>query len=494
MSLKSAAVSGAKWTTVSTGFTAVIQFLQVTVLAWWLKPSDFGLMAMSMLVLNFAEICLDFGMSKAIIHRQDTSREQLSSLYWVNVFVGWVLFAACFAATPLVVIMFREPRLYHLVPLVSALFLIGPIGAQFALLLQKELRFRSLAVVEIVGSLMGALAAIGAAIAGLGVYALVLAQLAGSIVSTAILTMIGLRHWRPMFHFRRADLKGYMGFGLYQMGERTLNFLFSRTDQLLIGMFVGPIALGYYSFSWNLIIQPMNRVNPSLTKVAFPLFARMQNEEERLRRGYLTLIRILATINAPILLGFAAIAPVLIPIVYGVQWTAAVPLIQPLAVVGLLRCIMHPLGTLLLAKGRADLGFIWTLGVVGVNVAGVMISLHLGGLISIAYCLVLLHILYLLAMYTFVIRRLLGPCFSLYMGSLIPALAAAGVMVACVWFLPGLLPVGSTMLVAGQVAIGAIVYGAISILLQWPWLSEMAILFGVRTPFPPAIPRIPPST
>jgi hypothetical protein len=200
-SLKSAAVSGAKWTTVSTGFTAVIQSLQVTVLAWWLKPSDFGLMAMSMLVLNFAEICLDFGMSKAIIHRQDTSREQLSSLYWVNVFVGWVLFAACFAATPLVVIMFREPRLYHLVPLVSALFLIGPIGAQFALLLQKELRFRSLAVVEIVGSLMGALAAIGAAIAGLGVYALVLAQLAGSIVSTAILTMIGLRHWRPMFHF-----------------------------------------------------------------------------------------------------------------------------------------------------------------------------------------------------------------------------------------------------------------------------------------------------
>jgi hypothetical protein len=147
-------------------------------------------------------------------------------------------------------------------------------------------------------------------------YALVLAQLAGSIVSTAILTMIGLRHWRPMFHFRRADLKGYMGFGLYQMGERTLNFLYSRTDQLLIGMFVGPIALGYYSFSWNLIIQPMNRVNPTLTKVAFPLFARMQNEEERLRRGYLTLIRILATINAPILLGFAANAPVLIPIVY----------------------------------------------------------------------------------------------------------------------------------------------------------------------------------
>jgi Polysaccharide biosynthesis protein len=132
-------------------------------------------MAMSMLVLNFAEICLDFGMSKAIIHRQDTSREQLSSLYWVNVFVGWVLFAASFAATPLVVIMFREPRLYHLVPLGSALFLIGPIGAQFALLLQKELRFRSLAVVEIVGSFVGALAAIGAAIAGLGVYALVLA-------------------------------------------------------------------------------------------------------------------------------------------------------------------------------------------------------------------------------------------------------------------------------------------------------------------------------
>jgi O-antigen/teichoic acid export membrane protein len=294
-----------------------------------------------------------------------------------------------------------------------------------------------------------------------------------------------------MLHFRRSDLKGYMSFGLYQMGERTLNFIYSRMDQLLIGMFLGPIALGYYSFAWNLIIQPVNRINPILTKVAFPLFARIQNEEERLKRGYLTLVRIVATINAPMLVGFAAIAPTLIPLIYGAQWAAAISLIPPLAVVGLLRCIMNPIGTLLLAKGRADLGFIWTLGVVLLNTAAVMISLQLSGAVGIAYCLLMLHILYLFAIYTFVIRRLVGFCFALYIESLLPALTTAGIMAGCVWLLPSTPAVGSLALVVAQIATGAIFYGVATLVLQWPWLSEMAILFGFRLPARPANAALP---
>src|SRR5712691_7787785 len=105
-----------------------------------------------------------------------------------------------------------------------------------------------------------------------------------------------------MWRLRRADVDGLLAFGLYQMGERVLNFANSRLDQVLIGIFIGPHALGLYSLAWNLVLQPVTRLNPVLTRVAFPVFSLAQEEPERLKHGFLTLTWSLAAVNAPILI------------------------------------------------------------------------------------------------------------------------------------------------------------------------------------------------
>lgn len=428
MSLKKSAASGVKWTTVSSVAITVLQFIQLAVLARLLSPEDFGLMAMVAVVIGFAAAYADMGISAAIIHRQDATREQLSSLYWLNLLAGVLVYLVVLALTPVIVALYDEPRLSKLIPWITLTFLINPLGTQFQLLLQKNLRFRRLALIEISAALVGASVAIVAALLGQGVFALIWGTLSSNMTSALLLLSVGLREWRPQWYFRYADLTGYLSFGCYQMGERSINYLNSALDQLLVGSLLGAQALGYYKLAWSLAIQPIGRINPILTRVAFPLFARIQNEPERLQKGFLLVLRMLSTVNAPLLLGLAAVAPVLIPVVFGTQWMPAVPLVQVLAFVTLMRSTGNPVGSLLLAKGRADLGFKWNCLLLVTQLPGVYLGAYLGDALGVAISLVILQLIYSVFNYRILIRTLIGPCLREYLLSMLPALGLASVM------------------------------------------------------------------
>jgi O-antigen/teichoic acid export membrane protein len=479
MSLKAAAAQGAKWSAVSAAANAAIQFVQLAILARLLSPADFGLVAIVLVILGFAQTYLDMGISAAIIQRHDTSKDQLSSLYWLNIFCGWIIFGVTVAIAPLMALLFRQPYLLTIVPLAAIIFIIGPPGAQFYLLLQKRLNFRTLACIEVAAALSGAVVAIGGALANFGVLALILGQLVSGTVSSAILVMIGWRTWRPRLRFRREDIKGYLGFGLYQMGERTLNYFGSRVDQLIIGYVLGPEALGYYSVASTLVMQPVGKINPILTRVAFPLFAQVQDQTERLKRGYLTLVHVLSAINAPLLLGCAAVAPIFIPLVYGPKWGPSIALVQVLAGVGLLRAIINPIGTLQIAKGRADMGFFWNLTVVVLQFIGVPIGIYFGGSVGVAVALLVLLIGYYCGTYLFMVRILLGPCLKLFLGNTLIPVLIASVMAALVLQLPLLVIAPPPIVLAGQIVLGAIIYAALNMTLQPSLTREFTRMAGL---------------
>jgi lipopolysaccharide exporter len=477
MSLKRSAVAGVQWTAISSVVTALVQFGQIAILARLLHPSDFGLMAMVIIVLNFSEQYVDAGISNAMIHRQDSFSDRLSSFYWMNVLIGCFTFVIIVLATPLVAALFHQPRLASLVPLAAVTFLIGPFGSQFQILLQKELDFKTGAIISMTKASVAAGVAISAAYVGYGVLSLIFGQLAGVLVATGLLVVRGWQQWPPMLRFRCADLDGFLGFGLYQMGERTLNFLTSRSDQILIGALLGSQALGYYSLAWNLIILPVNRINPVLTQVAFPLFAKVQNERQRLANGYMTLLRVLTTVNSPILLGCAATASTLIPVIYGDQWIRSIFLVQVLAGVGLLRCVLNPMGPLLLAKGRADLGFFWDLCVFIPQISVVTLALYIAGLVGVVFSLLCLHIVYFFAYYWFVLRRLVGSCFKQFLTSALGPFAIASAMAISTWVLSRYIGSRSVSALSIEVCAGALIYAMLNLLLQRAWLRGMLSLW-----------------
>jgi len=410
------------------GVVTTLQFVTLAVLARLLSPSDFGLMGMVMVVIGFGRLFADMGISNAIIYRQDVTREELSSLYWLNILAGIVIFFIVCGACPFITAFYHEPRLSNLIYLSSLIFLITPFGQQFQILLQKELKFDQLAKIEIISYFANSVSAITLAILGMGVFSLIWGQLAGTSMRVLLFFRWGWNHWSPTLHFYKRNLKGYVSFGLYQMGEKAVNYFNSNLDYLLIGSLLGMKALGYYTLAYNLVLRPSQRINSVITRVAFPIFSKVQNDIKRLKRGYLKVLQLLSIVNFPLMVGFAMVAPIAVPIIFGEQWLPSIVLIQILTIVGLLRSIGNPVGSLVLSKGRADLGFKWNIALMITQVPGLYLGAKLGDTIGVAIAFAILTCIYSVFCYLLLVRTILGRCLHEYIASMWPSLWMSGAM------------------------------------------------------------------
>ncbi len=413
MDLKSKAFSGVKWTSISSIVVAFLQLTQMAILARYLEPADFGLMAIVMVVIGFSSLFMDMGISSAIIHRQNITHNQLSSLYWLNLGAGILLALLVYILAPTIAFFYEEAALTPLVRLLSLTFIISAIGNQYRILYQKELQFNHLAKVEILSAFVGFIAAVYFAVNGFGVYSLIYAALVKVVVANFLFFITGLKKHKPSLHYRHTDINSMIGFGMFQMGERSINYFNSQFDTILIGKLLGTESLGVYTIAKTLVMKPAQIINPIITKVTFPVMAKVQDDEVKLRSIYLKTINYLCSINTPIYIAIAVLAEPIVFLLFGKHWGDAVPILQILSAYYILRSTGNPIGALQLAKGRADLGFYWN----ALLFVFVPMSIYLGsfhGLHGIAYSLVVLSLVFSIPNWYFMVKPLCGAKFVEY--------------------------------------------------------------------------------
>jgi O-antigen/teichoic acid export membrane protein len=362
VSLKTSAMSGVMWTTMSTVAITVIQLTQMAILTRFLSPGDFGLMAILMVVIGFSQAFMDMGISNAIIHKQNITHTQLSSLYWLNIGAGLAMTIITFFVSPLVARFYVEPRLAELMMVLSSVFVIVAIGNQYRILFQKELQFTRMAKIEVISSIFSFAVAVYFAVMGFGVYSLVFAMLTQAFASSAMFLFVGLReHHRPTFVYKHSELAGFYSFGLFQMGERSINYFSANIDKLIIGKMLGMQTVGFYDMAWRLIAFPLQKINPIVNKVAFPIYARMQNDSIALNRYYTFNVKALSIITVPLLAFLSFFSHDVVLVVFGPGWNQTASLVTVLAFVGILKALGNPGGAIVLALGRAEVGFWWNL-------------------------------------------------------------------------------------------------------------------------------------
>lgn len=383
MSLKVKAISGLRWSALSIVIVNVLQILQLSILTKLLNPSDFGLMAIVMVVMGFVAAFIDMGISNAIIHKQDITLEELSSLYWLNVFAGFMMFIIVSLIAPFISFFYHEESLTHLIVLMATTFVIQSFAQQYNVLWQKELRFKEIAKIEIISKLLTLIVTTGFAYFGYGVFSLVYGAIISSIVQTCQYLIIGLKEYKPYFRFKLTDVKKFLSFGLYQMGERTVNYFNYQMDTILIGKLLGMETLGIYNIAKQLVMRPAQIVNPTITRVTFPAMAKIQNDIPKLKEIYLKTINYISSINFPIYAFIFVFAKEIVLILFGEKWLGAVPIIQILSVWAAWRSTGNPIGSLLLARGRADVGFYWNFGLFFFIPIGILIASS-WGLVGIA--------------------------------------------------------------------------------------------------------------
>ncbi len=405
MSLKKQAISGIKWTSLSSVVIALMQIAQVSILARILSPSDFGLMAIVMVVIGFSRIFSDMGISNAIIHKQNTTHRQLSSLYWLNIVSGLTVFIIITACSPLIALFYKEPKLTELLIILATSFIILAIGNQYRVLFQKELRFNLMAKIEITAACGAFSVAVLSAIKGLGAYALVYASLTNAVISSSLFLFLGLRDHKPSFVFKYTEIKDYIGFGIYQMGDSTLNYFNSEFDVILIGKLLGPESLGVYSIVKQLAMRPAQIINPIITRVTFPVMAKVQDDNEQLKKIYLKTVNYLTSINVPIYITMAVLAESIVMVMFGKTWREGIPILQILSIYAMIRSTGNPIGILLLAKGQVNLSFLWNFSLfIFIPLVIWFGSGH--GIIGVAYALLALQMTLLIPSWYFLVRKM----------------------------------------------------------------------------------------
>lgn len=359
MSIAARSFSAARWTTVSNIMRAILQLAQLIVLTRFLSPQDYGLIALVMVVISYAALLSDMGLSTAFVQRQHISHEERSSLYWLSVAVSAGLMLLVTAASPLASWIFNEPHLVLLLALVSTNFLAVALGQQLRMDAEKALNFRPVALIELAGAVGGFCIAIVTAMLGWGVYALVAAAMFSAWLTTLLCWMFLAKGWRPLLRLRWAEVRWFVRFGGGMVINNVMNHINATSDVLLGGHLLGAAQLGTYSVPRNLILQIQSMVNPIFTRVGFPVIASLQYEPARVQQVYLKIMNLTATVNAPIYVAMAVFAPEFVQLMLGEKFQGAAPLLRVLAVWGLLRSFGNPVGSLLFGLGRVRLSMWW---------------------------------------------------------------------------------------------------------------------------------------
>lgn len=474
-SLKAKSSSSIRWTALNTVSVTIIQFTQLAILGRLLSPSAFGLMAMLMVVIEIARVFSQMGLSEAIISKQDTSSDQLSSLYWINVFAGFTLYFLLVLCSPAIAAFFGEPELAGMLPVVALIFIISAFGIQFEALVRKHLFFDLFAKINIVSAVVSLIIAVLLAIQGFGVWSLILGQLGLHISKTLALIFIASRKaWLPGLRFKFNEIKDHFYFGLNRVGAMVANQVNSRIDQMAIGSLLGPVSLGFYNIAFRIALQPIQRVNPILTQVAFPVFSQIQDDNARLKRGYVQMIHLLMSINAPLLIGLSAAAPIAVPLLLGEKWTPSVPVVQLLCFYALFRSLGNAGGSLIMAKGKASWTLYWNLALLIFIPASVILAVLIKkSILVVSLVLVFLQIGLVFIHYFVFLRRLVGPFFKSYFTAIGKPVFAAAFMGGSVFYVQFVLSHINRILNLGIcVTLGAVLYIVVSFFIQRELFAE----------------------
>ena len=262
------AVSGAAVMTAAKVVGAVVAFSALAILARLLPPEDYGLVAMVTSVTAFFVVFSDFGLALVTIQRPNLSREQLSTLFWLNLGFGLLLFAATVGLAPLLVWFYGDPRLFWITAATACVFPLGAVGVQHQAMLKRDMKFRRLAVARIVGTTAAAVAAVAAALLGAKWWSVVIQDVAIAGVTSA--ACIVAYPWRPGPPRRCEGLGGLVRFGGALTGHGMLGYFGNNMDNILIGRFCGVAELGLYSRSYALMMRPISFAGYGVGETAIP--------------------------------------------------------------------------------------------------------------------------------------------------------------------------------------------------------------------------------
>lgn len=375
-SLVAPVLTGVKWKATSLVLREGSRLAIGILLARLLTPEEWGVAGMALIVAALLTMLGDLSLPAALVQRTRITEADRSTVFWTSLAIGVVITALGIALSGLVAAFFGEPQVQWLFAVLCIGFLISSLDKVPGALLTRELAFRSLEVRQIVATLAGAIVALTLALAGAGPWAIIGNSLATTTVSAALLWL--LTTWRPRLIFSWDSFRSLIGFGATYFGSQLLMYTQLNADKLLVGRYLGASPLGSYSFAYQLMFTPILNIAYPLQTVLFPVFATIQDQTARLNAAWLRSKRLAVAIMAPAFLMMLAVAPDLIPAVFGSKWDDAIPVLQLLCLAGVAYSLGTANGLVMLVTNKVRTLFSLTLLVTVTTTVAAAVGLRWG--------------------------------------------------------------------------------------------------------------------
>jgi O-antigen/teichoic acid export membrane protein len=382
--MRARVLRGLGWVAASQVGAQLTRAVVAIAIARMLTPEEYGLAALALVFSSLVLVFSDMALGAALLQRKTLTEHDRNTAFWVMVASGTLFTAAGVALSGPIASLYGDPDAKPLLMVLSGTFLVSALGATQSILMLREMDFRRLEMLPMLGIMVGGAAGVALAATGAGAWAII----AQYVVATAVTTiMYWVRSaWQPRFLFSLASLRDLAGFSIYMVGHRMLYYLQVNGDRFLIGRFIGTAALGTYAVAYNTMLVPASKLGGPIQRVMSPAFCRMQDEPDRIAAAWARVTRLLATVSVPALAGLVVVAPDFVPVVLGGQWTEAVPVVQILAWVGIVQALQSLNNDILMARDRTRTIFRFTLVLTSAHLVAFTVGLEWGIIgVAVAY-------------------------------------------------------------------------------------------------------------
>lgn len=346
-----------------------ISLLLTFILASVLGPKNFGTVAMAMAYILFIEMFVAQGMAAAIVQRKELAREHLDSVFWLVLAAGAILTGASIALSPWWASINGLPQLGPVISVLSLSIPINTLTIVHTALRQREMDFRTLALLSGASSIIGGATGVAMALAGCGVWSLVAQQLVRSVLWSGFLWQLST--WRPRLRFSLHHIRALFGVSSGMLVSRLGEYAASQSDAVLMGLLFGPVAVGLYRMAERLMATLLDIAARSLQAVSVPHFSSLQDDPDALRRALLSCIRLSAGLTIPAMALIAAVSDPLMALI-GEQWLPAAAVLKIVVIMGIAKAVTFFTDPLLLARRRT-----WTIALLAWSL-GILTAATLG--------------------------------------------------------------------------------------------------------------------
>lgn len=351
--LRHKTITGIIWTFFEQIFRVGIQTVTTIILAWFLLPEDFGLMAMIAVFFAIATSLMDSGFTQALIRKKEISQIDYSTAFYTNLVLGLLVYALLFASAPFIASFYDETRLIVLVRVLGLVVIINSFQLVQVADLTRKLNFKVQFKVTLPSAIFSGVVAVFMAATGFGVWSLVAQMLISSFSATALYWIIN--KWRPSKDFSVESLNEMFGFGSKLLASGLIDTVFQNIYVIVIGKLFSVTLVGYYFFAQRIQMLVVTQLTGAVQKVTYPALSSIQDDNTALKVFYRRIIQVVTYVVFPCMIALAVLAKPLFSLMLKDNWLPAVPYLQLLCIAGLLYPLHAINLNILKVKGRSDL-------------------------------------------------------------------------------------------------------------------------------------------